>query len=334
MQESEDSSTNASSALVDKRSAGSLRVRLDEEIAAANRFARAQHAQSTRRAYRSDWRIFDLWCAERGVLALPADPSLVAIFLASEAETGKKPATITRRLAAIGHAHRLSELPSPTTHEVVRATLAGIRRVVGVAPRQKKPLLPLDVDRILNGMKGGSLRVMRDRAILLLGFVGAFRRSELAGLLLEDVEQVEQGLRLHLRRSKTNQDGNVEVVPIPLGTNFGRCPVTAIKDWLDAAQISSGPVFRRISRSGRVLDEGLSAFSIAQVVKDRAEASGLEPSELGGHSLRAGFVTAAVAGGKDVLRIMDITRHKRVDTLRAYIRRHDEFVDHPAASLL
>ena len=179
----------------------------------------------------------------------------------------------------------------------------------------------------------GTLRGRRDRALLLLGFAGAFRRSELTAIRIEDLEHVAQGLRVTLRRSKTNQIGATEVVPI-LRSSGDLCPVTAVDEWIRAAALAAGPLFRRISRTDRVLSAGLEGPAVSAIVKAHALAAGLAADDLGGHSLRAGMITAAIVGGKDALRVMDITRHKRVETLRGYIRRAEEFVDHPLEGLM
>lgn len=304
-------------------------VRVDLARAAA--FVLAQHANATRRAYRSDWAIFCAWARARAVPALPAAPEEVAAFLAAEATRGVKVATLARRAAAIRYVHAAERLEPPTNAEVVRATLRGIRRTVGSAPAQKMPLLAAQVTAIARACPD-SIIGQRDRAIVLLGFAGAFRRAELAALAVDDLEDVSEGLRVTIRRSKGDPESRGQVVPILRGTEA--CPVAALQAWRDAAGINAGPLFRRIRKGGVVTAAGLTAHSIAQIVKDAAARTGLDPARVAGHSLRAGFVTSAAVAGRSLFRIMDQTRHRRVDTLRSYVRRAEEFQDHAAAGLL
>ncbi len=304
-------------------------VRVD--LARAAEFVLAQHATATRRAYRSDWAIFCAWARDRAVPALPAAPEEVAAFLAAEATRGVKVATLARRAAAIRYVHAAERLEPPTNAEVVRATLRGIRRTLGSAPAQKMPLLAAQVTVIARACPD-SIVGRRDRAIVLLGFAGAFRRAELAALAVDDLEDVPEGVRVTIRRSKGDPESGGQVVPILRGT--GACPVAALRAWRDAAGIIEGPLFRRIRKGGVVTAAGLTAHSIAQIVKDAAARTGLDPARVAGHSLRAGFVTSAAVAGRSLFRIMDQTRHRRVDTLRSYVRRAEEFQDHAAAGLL
>jgi site-specific recombinase XerD len=304
---------------------------IHSEIEAARTFALAQHSEATRRAYASDFRIFETWCAERGLPALPTTPEVVATFLASEADKGTKAATLSRRVAAIRYAHALAGEEPQTSAEVVKATLRGIRRTLGTAKTQKAPLT---ADRLLELVRlvPETIQGRRDRAILLLGFAGAFRRSEISALKVEDVEEVPEGLRVRVRRSKSDQEGEGHTIPIVRGSRA--CPVAAVNAWLEAASITSGPIFRRIVKGGRVLDAGLTPHSIAAIVKIHAARAGFDAAEFGGHSLRAGFATSAAIAGRSLFRIMDVTRHKRTDTLRGYVRRAEEFRDHAGAGLL
>src|SRR5262245_55449545 len=191
--------------------------RLRAEQAAARRFADAQHATATRRAYSSDWMTFCIWCAERDLTALPAAPATISTFLASQAEAGRRPATIARCLAAIRQAHARAGFDSPTRAEEVKATLKGIRRMLGVAPKQKMPAT-IDCLAAMLAQIPNTLARMRDRAILLLGFAGAFRRSELALLKVSDLEFRPEGLLIRIRQSKTDPEGAGQRVTVPLGS--------------------------------------------------------------------------------------------------------------------
>jgi site-specific recombinase XerD len=303
-----------------------------EELRAAVDYADAASAASTRRAYSSDWRIFTAWCAERSLVAMPADPETVAVFLASQADGGSKTSTLTRRTAAIAFAHRAAGVdPSPTAHEAVRRTMRGVRRTKAMPPAKKAPataervlVMVSHVPRTLTGL--------RDRAVLLLGFSGAFRRSELSALTVTDLEETADGLLVTVRRSKTDQEGAGVVVPVTRGAQA--CPVAAVRAWLAASAITDGPIFRPVDQRGTVGRRALTPFSIAQLVKRYAERAGLDPRVFGGHSLRSGFLTSAAERGKPLDRMMAISRHKRVDTVLGYVRRAEHFKDHAGEGLL
>jgi site-specific recombinase XerD len=308
-----------------------LPAALEADAEAARDFARESLSPATRRAYRSDIRAFEAWCDERGVRAIPAEPEAVASFLAHEAQRGLAVSSISRRAAAIRLFHRAAGHATPTESQLVRSTLRGIRRTLGVAPKQKKPLTSELLLSLLEHIPD-SLLGKRDLALLLLGFSGAFRRSTLAMLEVEDLEEVADGLRVHVRRSKTDQEGQGAVVPVVRGRTA--CPVAAVNDWMASAGITTGPIFRRMGRGGHVFPEALTPFSIGQIVKRYVKAAGLDPSEFGGHSLRAGFITSAVENGASVFRTMDVSLHRRVETLRGYVRRAEEFKDHAGDGLL
>jgi site-specific recombinase XerD len=301
------------------------------EVEAAADYARAEKATATRRAYGTDFRIFREWCAERQVDALPASPATVAAFLAWEAERLTKPSTIGRRVAAIRYAHKLAGMTLPTDDERVRATVRGIRRTVGTAPDKKAPAT---ADRIvaMAPLAGGRLADVRDRALLLLGFAGAFRRSELVALDREDIEETAEGLRVTIRHGKTDQEGAGATIAIVRG--LLACPVEALKAWLAAAAITEGSLFRPIGKGGRLQSGRLTDRSVANIVKAHAKRAGLDPAQFAGHSLRAGFLTSAAKRGASIFKMMDVSRHRSVDTLRGYVRDAEIFKDHAGAGLL
>jgi site-specific recombinase XerD len=301
------------------------------EVATAAEYARAEKAEATRRAYRSDFELFRAWCAERHVSVLPASPESVAAFLAHEAERQVRPSTIGRRVAAIRYAHKLAGLPLPTDDERVRATMRGIRRSLGTARAKKTPAT---VERIvaMAPLAGGGLANIRDRALLLFGFASAMRRSELAALDFEDIDETAEGLRVTIRRSKTDQEGHGDVIAVPRGTIA--CPVAALKAWLEAATITEGPVFRPIAKGERVSAARLTDRSIATIVKAHAARVGLDPAAFAGHSLRSGFLTSAAARGASVFKMADQSRHKSMDTLRGYVRDAEIFKHHAGTGLL
>src|SRR5215210_6384478 len=229
----------------------------DAELQRAADYAQAEKAAATRRAYQSDFAIFSAWCAERGLSALPANPESVAAFLAGEAERGTKASTIGRRVAAIRYAHKLSGHPLPTDDERVRATVRGIRRTIGTAPVKKQPAL---AERIVHmAQTGEGLIAIRDRALLLLGFAMAARRSELSALQVADIADDASGLLATIRGGKTDQERKGATVAVVRGEVA--CPVQALKEWLAASSITEGPVFRPINRHGRVGSEALSGIS-------------------------------------------------------------------------
>ncbi|MDF1502299.1 site-specific integrase [Roseisolibacter sp. H3M3-2] len=288
-------------------------------------------APATLRAYAADWRVFVAWCEPRGLCPIPALPETVAVHIADEAKRGRKPSTIGRRLAAIRAAHTAVQLEPPTTAAVVRRVVHGIRREHGTRADKKSPAT---VERLvaMTAHCPTTLTGKRDRALLLLGFAGAFRRSELVALDVADLEEAADGLRVLVRRGKTDQEGEGAVVAIVRGRDA--CPVAAVRAWLAAAGITEGAVFRPVSKGGRVLDGRLAPFSVARIVKHYAERAGLDPDAFAGHSLRAGFLTSAAERGKPLDRLMAVSRHRRVDTLLGYIRRADDFRDHAGAGLL
>lgn len=302
---------------------------LDAET--ARDYARESLSPATRRAYQSDIELFQAWCEARGVAAVPASAEVVASFAASQAERGLKPSTISRRLAAIRMLHRASGLETPTSSEIVSATLRGIRREHGSAPARKTAATSEVVLAMLEHV-GSDLKGLRDRAILSFGFATACRRSELAALLVDHVAEVDAGLIVTIERSKTDQEGQGQEIAVPRGARA--CPVAALRAWLSAARIEDGPLFRRLRRGGNVTEDSISPRTIATVVKHYAGLAGLDPDHFGGHSLRSGFATSAAANGATLFRLMDQTRHRSVETVRAYVRRAGLFEDHAGEGLL
>jgi site-specific recombinase XerD len=299
------------------------------DLARAADYARAEKASSTRRAYVSDFAIFSAWCAERGAVSLPAPPVVVAAFLGSEAKRGIRPSTLDRRVAAIRYAHKLAGYDAPTDDERVKATMRGIRRSAGTAARKKAPAIAERLIAMAN--TGEGLIALRDRALLLVGFAGAFRRSELVALDCEDIEETDAGLKIIIRRGKTDQESSGMTIAIVRGTTA--CPVAALRAWLNAAGIATGPLFRSLRKGGKV-GARLTDRSVAEIVKGHAARVGLDPALFAGHSLRAGFLTSAAARGASIFKLMDVSRHRSVDTLRGYVRDADIFNDHAGTGLL
>ena len=279
----------------------------------------ASKAPRTVRAYRSDLGHFEAWCASRARQSRPAAPETVADYISDLAEAGMKPATITRRLSAISQAHRMAGVESPTQAQLVRMTAAGVRRSMGTAPHQARPILVEDLKLMLAALPD-DLRGLRDRALLLIGFAGGMRRSELVGLDVEDVVEEQEGLRVTFRRSKTDQEGKGQEIGILRGLYPLTDPVAALADWRAAAGISSGPIFREVDRGGRVGSQRLNDRAVARTVKAAAGRIGIDPATVSGHSLRAGLATSAAEAGATERMIMATTRHRSEAMVRRYIR--------------
>jgi integrase len=290
------------------------------------RYVRESLSENTQRAYRVDLDRFENWGG-----AIPASDRMIAAYLADHAETHSA-ATLTRWVASISKAHRAAGLASPTTSELVKATLRGIKRRNGSAQHQATPLLRDDLFLVLATV-GDAIKDVRDRALLLVGFAGGFRRSELVALNCEDLEHVRQGIVVHLRRSKTDQAGEGRKIGIPHGRTR-HCPVKALAEWLSRSKIDAGPLFRSLNRHGHLLPARLSGEAVSILIKERAAAAGFDPNRYSGHSLRAGFATSASQAGVPAWKIRQATGHASDAMLSRYIRDGDLFADNAAGALL
>lgn len=301
----------------------------------AESYIRRAKAESTVRAYQASWNRFEDWCRTCGLVSLPADPSTVALYLADAASNGRKPATMARTLAAISKAHQVAAYDSPASlrHAAVSEVWKGIKRVHGTSQEQKSPVLIDDVRRMVAALDTvpNELLALRDRALLLVGFAGAFRRSELVALNVEDVQFTADGLVVTLRRSKTDQDGQGRKIGIPYGSSPDTCPVRALRRWIDTTSITTGPLFRSVNRHGTLQADRLSNQTVALVVKRYAVAAGLNPAMYAGHSLRAGLVTTAAIAGVSERAIMQQTGHRSATMVRRYIRDASLFRENAAA---
>jgi integrase len=299
----------------------------------AARYIAMSKAENTLRAYRSDWAHFVTWCEQHVFVSMPAAPATVAMYISDLAET-MKTATLTRRLAAIAKAHQAAGFGSPCSmkHAAVAETLAGIRREKGTLQEGKAPLMTNDLARLCNALPPNLLGA-RDRALLLIGFAGGFRRSEVAALIVSDIEATDDGLRVLVRRGKTDAEGAGRHVGIPFGSNPGTCPVRAYRHWLRVSSIASGPVFRAVNRHGRIGVKAITPQVVALVVKRWCDAAGLDQSRFGAHSLRSGLATQAARNGAGERAIMRQTGHKSVQMVRRYIREGELFSDNAAAKL-
>ena len=309
-------------------------------------YVAAARAPNTLRGYRSDWSEFTTWCSHAKLDPLPAAAATISSYLTELARAGAKVGTMSRRLSAIRFAHQLRDLPDPTTGARVVAVWEGIRRTHGAPPEQAAPLMPpelLDVLAACPTTKTWKARGrpaepdlagLRDRALLLVGFFAALRRSELAGLTVDQVTDHSNGLVLSLPRSKTNKYGlEAELVVLPRAGNRARCPVIALHTWLDAASITEGPVLRPVSKGNRALARSLHPESVNDLVQAAVARAGLDPAPYSAHSLRAGFVTYAHLRGASDRAIAHQTRHRSLATVGTYVRIHEAWADNAATQL-
>lgn len=309
-----------------------LPATLAEPLKKAKDFLSGSVPENTKRAYASDWAGFTDWCEDKGVSPLPAHPASVAAFLADES-AHCKPATLRRRLASIGKMHGINGHPNPCSTEAVKGTMKGIERQFGIAQASKAPATHERIEKMIASCPAVTLDGLRARAILLLGYAGAFRRSELCDLLVDDLKWSKEGVVITVRRSKTDQRGKGMVKAIPF-VDGPLCAGTALRVWLTAAEIDSGPVFRAFLRNGKPKPERLSDHAIAIIIKEAASRCGLDAAEFSGHSLRAGHVTEARSRGVADAQTMSTTGHKRVETLDMYDRRENAFQKTSAGDVL
>jgi len=296
-----------------------LPVDLSDLAARAAEFARSSRSAATERAYRSDWTDFSGWCERAGLSPLPAAPATVGAYLSPR--TGElKVATLHRRLAAITAAHRMAGLGLDGGHPAIARVLAGIRRAYGTRQQAKTAILTEDLRRVVRALPT-TLAGIRDKAVLLVGFAGAFRRSELAALDLGDISLSNAGLTITIRRSKTDQEGAGRQVGIPRARKTSvTCPVAALESWLtERTELTNSDALFLGVFHGRLTDR-LSGQAIAEIVKRAVNRVGFDPSKFAGHSLRSGFATSAARGGADLAFIMQQTGHKSADVARRYVQ--------------
>jgi site-specific recombinase XerD len=307
---------------------------IEQLVESARRYVEAGKAKSTRRAYRTSFKAFDGWCTSRGLVSCPAAPATIAVYLAALADAGAAVSTIERTLAGVAHEHRSRNHVWQRGEPATRETMAGIRRKLGTSPASKKSPVGDGELAALVATLGEDLAGLRDRALLTLGWSSACRRSELVALDVADVEEQREGLLVHVRRSKRDQEAKGFDKGIPHASAPSLCAVRALRAWLDAAGIKDGPVFRGVDRYGHVSKTRLSDRSVARIVQRAASAAGLDPSRYGGHSLRSGFMTTAAEKGRPLEAIMRQTGHKTESVARGYIQHATVFVNNPAKGLV
>lgn len=296
-----------------------LAAELVELLDAAQEYAAHAQAENTSRAYASDWGQFQAWCERYSLNPLPAPVSVVTFYVTSLAKRGRAVSTIRRHTAAIARAHRQAGHLPPTSDPAFLTVLEGIARVHGAAARKKTALLRDPILEMVDRIDASEPAGLRDRALLLVGFALGLRRSELVAIRVEDLSPSPDGMTVRIAKSKTDQQAHGAELLLVYSQSPNPCPVRALRAWLDAAELTVGPVFRRVTRSGAI-SSPLTAQSVALIVKRRARAAGLDSSEFAGHSLRSGYATQAARDGHHPTQIADVTRHKDERVLAGYIR--------------
>lgn len=288
-------------------------------IAALN----AAHSPNTVRAYKADLNNFSKWGG-----SLPSTPEEIASYMVDMVvDKGYRTSSITRALYALSHWHRAQHLYNPTADELVKQVRRGLRKTHGQPPQQSEALELPQLREVISAIGTATLIDLRDRALLTIGFFGAFRRSELVTLTLEQIKQVPEGIEISLSRSKANKFGELEIKPLVFANDSGICPITNLSNWVNAAGISEGPIFRRVSAHRNIGPDAISPQTLYNVIKIRVAAAGLPPENVSPHSLRAGFITTAYKAGKDRYRIKQVSGHKSDAVLDSYIRDADRFSD-------
>lgn len=297
----------------------------------SNTFIEKSKSASTRKSYQSDWSHFVDWCEKFELPYMPTTNETYALYLSSMVLEGLKASTIQRRMSSISQAHYAKNYDSPST-KFIKDIWSGIKKEIGTYQEGKQPIL---IETLIEMLKlaPSNMQGSRDKALLLIGFVGAFRRSELVNLDVSDFRLGKQGYTVRIKFSKTDQDGKGEFVAIPYGQSPATCPVLAMQNWLTVSKIESGPVFRAINKHGQLSEKRLSDKSVAFIIKRYVEGVGLDPDLYSGHSLRKGFATTAAMRGISERSIKEQTRHKSDAMLRRYIVNANLFMENAANDL-
>jgi site-specific recombinase XerD len=289
---------------------------------------KSSKANNTIRAYRSDFKDFSVFCAKNGFKSFPTDSKVVALYLTYLSSKGTKISTLKRRLVSLGVIHKLKGHYLDTKHPIIIENLMGIKRKIGSFQQGKKPILINQLKSIINVIdneKTKEIKKIRDKTLILIGFGGGFRRSELVSIDYNDVELVSEGVKIVVRRSKTDQFGEGMVKGLPYFSNQNYCPVLHLKKWLELSNIKSGPIFRRFSKSFKLSENRLTDQSVALLLKNYLDVAGIENKNYSGHSLRSGFATVSAESGADERSIMAMTGHKTTQMVRRYIKEANLF---------
>ena len=280
-------------------------------------------ANNTLRAYKSDFSDFSLFCVKNGFKSLPSDPKIVSLYLTFLSSKDSKMSTLKRRLVSIGVIHKLKGHYLDTKHPSIIENIMGIKRRKGSIQLSKKPLLINYLKELINAIdkqKKEEIKKFRDRSIILIGFSGGFRRNEIVSLDYEDLDFVTEGLKINLRRSKTDQFGEGFKKALPYFDNSQYCPVVSLKKWIEVSKITSGPVFRRFTKGSRLSNNRLTDQTVALLIKEYLKLAGIDSKNYSGHSLRSGFATSAAESGVEERNIMAMTGHKSTEMVRRYIK--------------
>ena len=290
---------------------------------------KSSKANNTLRAYKSDFKDFGAFCAKHGLNSLPSEPKIVSLYL-THLSKNSKISTLRRRLVSISMVHKLKGHYLDTKHPIIIENLMGIRRVKGSIQKGKKPILINHLKLIINAIneqKNEDIKKLRDKSIILVGFGGGFRRTELISINYEDLEFVPEGLKITIRKSKTDQFGEGMIKALPYLANEKYCPVISLKNWLEISKIKSGPIFRRFSKGSFLKEERLTDQSVVLLIKKYLNLAGIDNTNFAGHSLRSGFASVAAESGADERSIMTMTGHKSTQMVRRYIREANLFKD-------
>jgi len=285
-------------------------------------------ANNTIRAYKSDFKDFGLFCAQNGFKSLPSEAKVISLYLTHLSTKDIKMSTLKRRLVSIGVIHRLKGHYLDTKHPIIIENILGIKRRKGSIQKGKKPLLINNLKTIINVIdqyNKNEMIKLRDRSIILMGFSGGFRRSEIVSLDCDDLDFVTEGLKINLKKSKTDQFGEGLVKGLPYFDNNQYCPVLSLKNWIEASNISSGPLFRRFTKSSKLSENRLTDQTVALLIKKYLKLAGINNKDYSGHSLRSGFATSAAESGAEERSIMAMTGHKSTEMVRRYIKEANLF---------
>ena len=284
---------------------------------------KSSKAKNTVRAYKSDFNDFGIFCAKNGFKSLPSEPKIVSLYLTHLSTKDVKMSTLKRRLVSIGVIHKLKGHYLDTKHPSIIENIMGIKRRKGSIQKGKKPLLINHLKQIINVIdeqKDEIIKKQRDRSIILIGFSGGFRRNEIVSLNYDDLEFVPEGLKITLKRSKTDQFGEGTIKGLPFFDNSKYCPVKSIQKWIELSKINSGPLFRRFTKSSNLFKDRLTDQTVALLIKKYLQLAGIDNKNYSGHSLRSGFATTAAEAGVEERSIMAMTGHKSTEMVRRYIK--------------
>jgi site-specific recombinase XerD len=280
-------------------------------------------ANNTVRAYKSDFNDFGLFCAQNGFKSLPSEPKIVSLYLTYLSTKEAKISTLKRRLVSIGVIHRIKGHYLDMKHPSIIENIMGIKRRKGIVQNAKKPILISHLKSLINVIdqqKNEDIKKLRDRSIILIGFSGGFRRNEIVSLNYEDLDFVEEGLKIQIRRSKTDQFGEGSIKAIPYFDKSKYCPVISLRNWLEISKINSGALFRRFVKGSKLSKNRLTDQTVALLIKKYLRLNGVESKNYSGHSLRSGFATSAAESGAEERSIMAMTGHKSTEMVRRYIK--------------